>query len=181
MPTGEHPFEERAMDFVRELPELQAFNVILVVTDWFTKVLLYILFKTTWTAKDIVNSYINDIWKLYALLKHLTSDRGSQFDSKFLKQLNRKLSFNLCLSTAYHLQTDRLREWEVQTLEQYLCIYCHNRQTYWWAWLPRAECAYNTTGTTPHKLFPYESLYGYNSHTIYLDNDYELSSPTIEE
>ena len=110
MPTGEHPFEERAMDFVRELPELQAFNVILVVTDWFTKVLLYILFKTTWTAKDIVNSYINDIWKLYALLKHLTSDRGSQFDSKFLKQLNRKLSFNLCLSTAYHLQTDRLRE-----------------------------------------------------------------------
>ena len=32
-PTGERPFEEMAMDFVRELPESEGFNAILVVTD----------------------------------------------------------------------------------------------------------------------------------------------------
>ena len=47
MPTGERPFEERAMDFVGELPESEGFYAILVVTDWFTKVHHYLLAKTT--------------------------------------------------------------------------------------------------------------------------------------
>ena len=88
MPTGERPFEEIAMDFVRELPESAGFNAILVVTDRFTKVQHYIPAKTTWTAEDVADSYINDICKLYSLPRHITSDRGPQFPSKFLKELN---------------------------------------------------------------------------------------------
>ena len=61
IPTGERPFEEIAMDFGRELPESEGFNAILVVTDRFTKVQHYISAKTTWTAEDVANSYINDI------------------------------------------------------------------------------------------------------------------------
>ena len=38
MPTVEHPFEDIAIDFVRELAESDGFNTILVVTKWFTKV-----------------------------------------------------------------------------------------------------------------------------------------------
>ena len=75
MPTGEHPFEEIAMHFVGKLPESEASNAILVVTDRFTKVQHYIPAKTTWTAEDVANSYINDIWKLYGLPRHITSDR----------------------------------------------------------------------------------------------------------
>jgi len=44
---------------------------------------------------------------------------------KFLKELNRKLNINLRLSTASHPQTDGLSERAVQTLKQYLRIYCH--------------------------------------------------------
>ena len=47
MPIGERPFEEIAMDFVGELPESEGFNIILVVTDRFTKVQHYIPAKTT--------------------------------------------------------------------------------------------------------------------------------------
>ena len=47
MPTGERPFEEIAIDFVRELPESGGFHAILVVTDLFTKVLHYVPAKTT--------------------------------------------------------------------------------------------------------------------------------------
>ena len=47
MATGEHPFEEIAMDFVGELPESEGFNAILVVTDRFTKVQHYIPAETT--------------------------------------------------------------------------------------------------------------------------------------
>ena len=84
MPTGERPFEEIAMDFVVELLESEGFNAILDVTDRFTKVQHYIPAKTSWTAEDVADSYINDIWKLYGLPRHITSDRCSQFALKFL-------------------------------------------------------------------------------------------------
>ena len=38
IPTEEHPFEEIIIDFVKELPESEGYNAILVVTDRFTKV-----------------------------------------------------------------------------------------------------------------------------------------------
>ena len=94
MPIGERPFEEIAKDFVGELPESEGFNTILVVTDRFTKVQLYIPAKTTGTAENVADSDINDIWKLYGLPRYITSDRGTQFTSKFLKELNRKLNIN---------------------------------------------------------------------------------------
>ena len=158
MPTEERPIEEIAMDFVGELPESEGFYAILVVIDRFTKVQHYIPAKTTWTAEDVADSYINDIWKLYGLPRHITSDRGPQFPSKFLKELTRKLYINLRLSTTYHPQTDGLSEQAVQTLKQYLRIYYHNRQNRWQAWLPLAEFSYHTTATTTHILSPYRSL-----------------------
>ena len=84
MPTRERPFEETAMDFVGELLKSEAFNAIPVGADQFTKVQHYIPAKTTWTAEDIADSYINDIWTLYGLSRHITSYRGLQFASKFL-------------------------------------------------------------------------------------------------
>jgi len=64
MPIGERPFEEIAMGFVGELLESEGFNAILVVTDRFTKVQHYIPAKTTWTAADIADFYVNEIWRL---------------------------------------------------------------------------------------------------------------------
>ena len=79
MLTGEHTFEEIAKVFVAELPESEDFNAIPVITDRFTKVQDYIPAKTTWTAEDVANSYINNIWKLCGLPRHITSDCGLQF------------------------------------------------------------------------------------------------------
>ena len=72
MPARERPCKEIAMDFVRELPESEGFNTILVVTDRFTKVQHYIPAKTMWTTEDFADSYINDIWKLCGLPRHIT-------------------------------------------------------------------------------------------------------------
>ena len=91
------------------------------------------------------------------------------------------MNINLRLSSAYHLQTDELSTRAVQTLEQYLCIDCHDRQTRWRAWLPLAEIAHNTTSTTTHGYSPYGSLYDFDACAIHLDHDYELASPAAEE
>ena len=61
MPAGECPFEEIVMDFVRQLPESEGCNIILVVLDQFTKVQYYIRAKTTCILEDVANCYINDI------------------------------------------------------------------------------------------------------------------------
>ena len=37
MPIGERPWEEIAIDFIRELPECDGYNTILVIIDYFTK------------------------------------------------------------------------------------------------------------------------------------------------
>ena len=88
MPRGKRAIEKIAMDFVRELPQSEGFNAILVVNNWFTNVQRYIPATTTWTAGDVTNSYINDIWKLYGLLRYITSDCGPQLALKFLQELN---------------------------------------------------------------------------------------------
>ena len=131
MPTGEHPFVEIAMYFVGELLESEGFNANLVGTNQFTKVQSYIAANTTWIAEDVADSYINDIWKLYGLPTHLTSDRGLQFAPKFLKEVHRKLNIKLGLSTTYILQTDRVSKQAVWIFKQYLHIYCHVRQNCW--------------------------------------------------
>ena len=181
MPPGERPWEEIPMDFVVELPESEGFNAILVITVRLTKVQYYLPAKTTCTAADVVNAYIDEIWRLHGLPRHMSSVRGPPFAYKFSKELNRKLNINLRLSTTYHPQTDGLSERAVQALKQYLRIYCLDRQIRWRAWLPLAEFAYNTISTTTHGYSPYRSLYGFDPRTIHLDNNYELSSAVAEE
>ena len=181
MPTGERPFKEIAMNFVGELPESEGFNAILVVTDRFTKIHHYLPGKTTGMAVDIANAYINEIWRVHGLPRHITSDRGPQFASKFSQELNRKVNFNLRLSTAYHPQTDGSSERAGRTLKHYLRIYCYDRLNHCGVLLPLAEFAYNTTSTTTHGHSHYRSLYGFDTRTIYRDNDYELSSAAAEE
>ena len=61
MSTEERLFVEIEMNFVTEWLESEGFNMILVVTDQFTKVQNYILAKTAWTAEDVADFYINDI------------------------------------------------------------------------------------------------------------------------
>ena len=128
MPTGVRPCEEIAMDFLGELPQSDGWNAILVLTDRFTKMQRYIPAKTTWTAEDITNVYITDVWRHYGLPRAVTSDRGPQFASAFLQALNKAWDIWLRLSTAHHPQMDGLSERAIQSLKQYLQIYCHDRQ-----------------------------------------------------
>ena len=54
----------------------KAFNAILVITDRFTKVQRHVPARTSWTAEDVANVYITDIWRHYGLPKGITTDRG---------------------------------------------------------------------------------------------------------
>ena len=70
--------------------------------------------KTTCTAEDVANSYINDIWRQSGLLMQITSDRALQSVWRLHKELNRELNIKQHLFTPYHPQTDGLSERVVQ-------------------------------------------------------------------
>ena len=91
---GERALQEIAMDCVAELPESELFNPMLVVTDQFTKVQGYIAAKTTCTAENNVDLYLNNIWKLNGLSRQITSDCALQCAPKLLKEMNSSLNVN---------------------------------------------------------------------------------------
>ena len=110
MPTGVQPWEEISMDFVGDLPKSEGFNMILVITNRFMKMQRYIPARNTWSTEDVTNVYITDVWKHYGLPRAITTDRGPQFASAFLRSLTKALDVRLRLSTAHHQQTDGLSE-----------------------------------------------------------------------
>ena len=177
MPTGVRQWEQIAMDFVGELPESDGWNVILVITDRFTKMQRYIPAKTTCIAEDIANVYIMDVWRHYGLPRGVTSDWGPQFASAFLQALNKVLDIQLCLSTAHHPETDGLSERAIQSLKQYLQLYCHDRQRRWARWLLLAKFAYNSSSHSVTKLSPMFAMYGFEPRGIQVQDDSEMASP----
>lgn len=71
------------------------------------------------------------------------SDRGPQFVTEFTRELYRHLGIKLSASTAYHPQTDGQTECVNQELEQFLGVFCNERQNDWEDLLPDTEFSYN--------------------------------------
>ena len=80
----------------------------------------------------------------------------------------------------YHPQTDGLSECAIQTLKQYLPIFCHDQQHMWSTYLPSAEFAYNTAPTT-HGYSPFQSLYGWQPKILQIADDSDFTSPAAAE
>ena len=70
-------------------------------------------------------------------------DRGPQFATELMRELNKILEIQTKLSTAFHLQTDRQTEQINQELEQYLQFFIDHRQKDWLEWLASTEFTIN--------------------------------------
>ena len=70
-------------------------------------------------------------------------DRGPQFATELMRELNKILEIQTKLSTAFHLQTDRQTEQINQELEQYLQFFIDHRQKDWLEWLASIEFTIN--------------------------------------
>src|SRR5882757_3861640 len=97
---------------------------------------------TTITAEGVARLMQDHVWKHHGLPEKVISDRGPQFVSKMMRELNCLLGIQTAMSTAYHPQTDGQTERINQEIEQYLHIYVNHRQVDWTNWLPMAEFSY---------------------------------------
>jgi len=131
------------VDFVVELPLSSGHDAVMTVVDSVLKRAHFILMHMTVTAEGAAWLFLHQVWKLYGLPKCVVSDCGSQFVTRFTRELYQLLGIKLASSTAWHPQTDGQTEHINQELDQYLRLFVNEQQDNWYDLLPMAEFQHN--------------------------------------
>lgn len=127
------------MDFIEGLPSSNQKNAILVVVDRLTKYGHFLALKHPYTAHDMANIFLKEVYKLHVLPKTIVSDKDPIFTSHFWQQLFRVMGTKLTMSTACHPQTDVQTERLNMCLEFYLRSMVFSKTKQWVKWLLLAK------------------------------------------
>ena len=103
----EGPWQEISINIIGPLPKSNEKDTIVVIVDWFTKIVQLKATITNVSLEEIVKIYRDKIWKLHGVPRTILSDRESQFASRFMEDLMKVLETKWMLSTAYHPQMNR--------------------------------------------------------------------------
>ena len=174
------PWEEITYDMIVALPMSEGYDAVLTVVDRLSKMVHFIPTHSDASAVDVANLFVNFVWKLHGLPRKTISDRGPNFNAKFLRQVYKRLGIEPHFSTAYRPQVDGQSERLNQFVEIYLRHYINHRQTDWVAALPLAEFAYNNGKHSGSRHSPFYICYGYNPDFT-VGNTKESSVPQADE
>ncbi|GJY39911.1 retrotransposon-related protein [Tanacetum coccineum] len=169
LPIPQGVWTEISMDFIDGLPMSKGRIVILVIVDRLSKYSYFIPLTHPYTAIQVAQAFLENIYKLHGLPRIIVSDRDVVFMSRFWKELFARLQVKLHTSTAYHPQTDGQTEVVNRCLECYLRCMCGDNPKDWLKWIPLAEYWYNTIYHTAIDTTPYQAVYGQPppNHIIY--------------
>uniref|UniRef100_A0A8C5LUM7 Gypsy retrotransposon integrase-like protein 1 n=1 Tax=Leptobrachium leishanense TaxID=445787 RepID=A0A8C5LUM7_9ANUR len=154
LPIPKSPWTDISMDFITELPMSSDCNTIMVIVDRFSKMAHFIPVKSIPSATKTAHLFIKNVFSLHGLPETITTDRGTQFTSRFWSAFCKCLHRLFCISTAFHPQTNGQTERVNGVLEQYLRCFITHLQNDWIQYLPIAEFTYNnqkhsSTGMSP--------------------------------
>lgn len=120
LPVPSVPWIVISMDFIEGLPFSNRMDTILVVVDKFTKYAYFIALSHPFTALQVAQLFMHNIYKLHGLPEAIISDRDKVFTSKIWQELFRLTDTKLLMSSSYHFQTDGQTERMNQCLEAFL-------------------------------------------------------------
>lgn len=106
LPIPKGIWEDISLDFISVLPSFQTNTVILVVVDNFSEAAHFGMLPTEFTVVKVADLFAKMICRLHGLPKSVVSDKDPIFLSKFWQELFRLSSTKLCMSMAYHPQSD---------------------------------------------------------------------------
>lgn len=147
------------MDFIEGLPMSYHNNSILVMVDRLTKYGEFIPLKHPYSAQEVVEVFLKEVYKLHGLPQSIMTDLGSVFTSHFWQHLFKGLGTKLNLTTAYHPQSDGQTERLNRYIKNYLRAIVFSKPRQWMKWLHLAEWWYNTNHHSALKVTPFEALY----------------------
>ena len=167
LPVPERPWQHVTADFIVQLPPSNGYDAILVVVDRLTKMAIFVPTTSDIDAPLFAKLFINHVYSKHGLPDTLTTDRGTQFKSRFWTTMAELLGVQSKFSTSYHPQTDGQTEIVNQWLEQYLRLYSDFEQSNWSGLLPVAELCYNTTVHSSTGVSPIRALTGLDPRTSF--------------
>ena len=106
---------------------------------------------------------MRDVVSWYGVPLVLHSDRGSNFESKVIRELSALLGIKKVKTTAYHPQCDGLVERLNQTIPTILSKHVAVNQKDWDTWLPCVLLAYKSAKQSSTGLSPFKLMYGYKA------------------
>ena len=173
------PFHTIAMDFVGGLPStISGMNALLTITCKFTKKVLLLSGKDTWTAAQWAEIVLRNLLQHdWGIPRSIISDRDTRFMSAFWKEIFGRMNVKFLTSTAYHPQTDGQSERTNQSVEIALRFHITARpDNDWDEILPYVQATMNNSPSSVTGLAPNELCYGFrvNDTTNML-----LAAPTI--
>lgn len=132
------------MDFIKGLPKLEGYNMIMVIVDHLTKYAHFVPLKHPFTAAHVARAFMEQVVKLHGVPRSIVSDRDKIFTSTFWKELFTAVGTRLLYSTTYHPQMDSQSERVNQCLKMYLRCVVHDCPRQWKKWIAMAEFWYNS-------------------------------------
>ena len=161
LPTPAAPWDSVSMDFIPALPlTASGHDCILVFVCRLTKMVHIVPTVTTVTAEQTAKLYRDHVWKHHGTQLSMISDRGPQFNSRFMSELARLLGTKQSLSTAFHPQTDGQTERVNRVLQDMLRHYVSSKRDDWDEHLAAAEFAINNADHASTGFSPFVLNYG---------------------
>ncbi|UYV63051.1 hypothetical protein LAZ67_2002979 [Cordylochernes scorpioides] len=177
IPPANFPFQKIGMDLLGRFPVTNQGNKwIIVCTEYMTR------FATTKAISDagameIAKFIVEEIILRHGAPQQIITDRGTNFMSQIIKEINNLSGISHLKTTAYHPQTNGLTERLNKTLTDMLSMYVDVEQKNWDEVLPFVTFAYNTAKQETTGFSPFFLVHGREAETTldsllpYHDND----------
>lgn len=106
-PVPEQIWEDVSLDFVEGLPKSNDKDCVMVVIHRSSKVGHFIVLSHPFTATQVAQLFLDNIYKLHGMPKSMVWDRDKLFTSNFGKESFNSMGTQLHISTSYHPQTNK--------------------------------------------------------------------------
>jgi len=160
------PWEDVSTDFCCGLrPSAAGFDSILVFIDRLTKMVVLVPSKTTCTAKQFAQLFLEHVVQHHGVPRLLLSDRGPQFNGTFLKAFAKLLGCQSRMTTSHRPSTNGLVERVNRVIEEILRSYVSHLPDDWDTLLPLVAFAINNSKHTATGFSPFYLNYGRHPHT----------------
>ncbi|KAJ9527564.1 hypothetical protein QJQ45_025839 [Haematococcus lacustris] len=155
-------WESISMDMIVKLPKSgkQNYDSIMVYVDRLSKMVHLVPTHEAISAADAARLFYREVVRLHGLPASVVSDRGPIFNSQYWRHVCELCHTQLCMSSAYHPETDGQTERANRIIEEMLRHYVDENHSDWADHLPWVEFAINNSWHETVRNSPFFLNYG---------------------